>query len=74
MGGELVARLAFYDDRDFLIQDPTSGQGHQAGRFLRDSITQQVEFVQIGGRLAPRRGLAVPEARSPSEFGSRVSV
>jgi CubicO group peptidase (beta-lactamase class C family) len=74
IGGELVARLAFYDDRDFLIQDPISGQGHQIGRFLRDSITQQVECVQIGGRLAPRRGLAVPEARSSSESVSRVSV
>jgi CubicO group peptidase (beta-lactamase class C family) len=74
IGGELVARLAFYDDRDFLIQDPISGQGHQTGRFLRDSITQQVEFVQIGGRLAPRRGLAVPEARSSSESVSRLSV
>lgn len=74
VGGELVARLAFYDDRDFLIQDPTSGQGHQTGRFLRDSITQQVEFVQIGGRLAPRQGLALPESRSSSESVSRVSV
>ncbi len=74
VGGEVVARLAFYDDQEFLIQDPTSGHGHQAGRFLRDSITQQVELVQIGGRLAPRRGLTVPEARSSSESISRVSV
>jgi len=74
IGGELVARLAFYHDLDFLLQDPTSGQGHHVGRFLRDPITQQVEYLQVGGRLAPRRCPAVPEARSSSESVSRVSA
>ena len=67
IGGEHVARLAFYDDLEFFIQDPVSRQGQHVGRFLRDPITKQVELVQIGGRLAPRQGLAVPEARSPIE-------
>jgi CubicO group peptidase (beta-lactamase class C family) len=67
IGGEPVARLAFYDDLEFFIQDPISRQGHHVGRFLRDPITKQIELVQIGGRLAPRQGLPVPEARSPIE-------
>ena len=74
IGGELVARLAFYHDLDFLLQDPISGQGHHVGRFLRDPITRQVEYLQVGGRLAPRRPPAVPEARSPAESVSRVSA
>lgn len=74
IGGELVARLAFYGDLDFLMQDPVSGEGHHVGRFLRDPITRQVDYLQLGGRLAPRRPLDVPEARPPSESVSRVSA
>lgn len=54
-GDELTARLAFYDDLDFVLRDLTSGQGMHAGRFLRDPITKQVNQVLIGGRLAQRR-------------------
>ncbi|MGH3768374.1 MAG: serine hydrolase domain-containing protein [Pseudonocardiaceae bacterium] len=66
-GGDVVARLAFYDDLNFVIQDPTSGQGQQVGRFLRDPSTNQIEHFQISGRLASRQPLAVPETRSPVE-------
>jgi CubicO group peptidase (beta-lactamase class C family) len=66
-GGELIARLAFYDDIDFVLQDPTSGQGLHVGRFLRDPITKQVEQLQIVGRIARRRPPTVPEARSPAD-------
>jgi CubicO group peptidase (beta-lactamase class C family) len=74
IGGEPIARLAFYEDLNFLMQDPASGQGRHVGRFLRDPITRQVDYLQIGGRLAPRRPLDVPEARTPSESVSRVSA
>lgn len=74
IGGEPVARLAFTDDLEFRIQDPASRRGLHSGRFLRDPITRRVEFVQIGGRLAPRVGLDVPETRSPSVSVSRVSA
>lgn len=74
IGGERVARLAFYDELEFLIQDPTSRQGQHVGRFLRDPITKQVEQVQIGGRLALRRPPAVPDARSPADSICRASA
>jgi CubicO group peptidase (beta-lactamase class C family) len=73
-GGDLIARLALYDDLNFVIQDPTSGQGQHVGRFLRDPSTMQVEQLQINGRLASRRHPAVPEARSPASSLSRVSA
>lgn len=66
-GGDLIARLAFYDDLNFVIQDPASGQGQHVGRFLRDPGTNQIEHFQIGGRLASRRPVAVPDSRSPIE-------
>ncbi len=66
-GGDLIARLVFYDDLNFVIQDPNSGQGQHVGRFLRDPSTNQIEHFQIGGRLASRRPVAVPESRSPIE-------
>ncbi|MGH3777953.1 MAG: serine hydrolase domain-containing protein [Pseudonocardiaceae bacterium] len=66
IGDELTARLAFYGDLEFVLQDLASGQGLPAGRFLRDPITKQVEQLLIFGRLALRRGPpTVPEARSP---------
>ncbi|MGH3918221.1 MAG: serine hydrolase domain-containing protein [Pseudonocardiaceae bacterium] len=73
IGNELTARLAFYDDTDFVLLDLTSGQQMQAGRFLRDPVTKQVEQLQIVGRIA-RRGQppTVPEARSPFEALRRV--
>ncbi|MGH3884025.1 MAG: hypothetical protein ACRDRC_11580, partial [Pseudonocardiaceae bacterium] len=73
IGSELTARLAFYDDTDFVLLDLTSGQHMQAGRFLRDPITKQVEQLQIVGRIA-RRGQppTVPEARSPFDALRRV--
>ncbi len=65
---ELIARLAFHDDLDFVLQDLTSGQGLHVGRFLREPITNQVELLLIFGRLARRlRPPAVPEARSPAD-------
>ncbi|MGH3844310.1 MAG: serine hydrolase domain-containing protein [Pseudonocardiaceae bacterium] len=73
IGGELVARLAFYNDRDFLIQDPISGQGQHAGRFLRDPSTRQVAHLQIGGRLAPRIPPAMPEARPSAESAAGLA-
>ncbi|MGH3616016.1 MAG: serine hydrolase domain-containing protein [Pseudonocardia sp.] len=64
-GDELIVRLAFYDDLDFVFQDLTSGLGLHVGRFLRDPITKQVEQLHIGGRIARRRRPPiVPEARS----------
>lgn len=74
IGSDRVARLAFYDELEFLIQDPISHQGQQVGRFLRDPITRQVERVQIGGRLALRRPPAVPEARSPADAACQSPV
>jgi len=66
-GSELIARLAFYDEMHFVLQDLTSDRGLHTGRFLRDPATKQVEQLQIGGRLAQRRWQpAVPEARSPA--------
>jgi len=73
-GGDLVARLAFYDDLQFLIEDPTAGREQHVGRFLRDPSTKLVNQVQIGGRLAWRQTPSVPEARSPSESFSRASA
>lgn len=64
-GDELVARLAFSADLSFVLKDPVTGQGMQAGRFLRDPTTQQVEQLLIGGRLLRRRQpAAVSEAQS----------
>jgi CubicO group peptidase (beta-lactamase class C family) len=71
-GGDVIARLAFYDGLNFVLQDPTTGRGQHVGRFLRDPITQQVEQLQIGGRLASRCSLTLPEARSPAESLRRV--
>lgn len=72
-GDELIVRLAFYDDLDFVFQDLTSGLGLHLGRFLRDPITAQVEQLQIGGRIARRRHPpAVPEARSEADSLRRV--
>ncbi|MGH3822762.1 MAG: serine hydrolase domain-containing protein [Pseudonocardiaceae bacterium] len=74
IGGDRVARLAFYNELEFLIQDPASGQGQHVGRFLRDPSTKQVEQLQIGGRLALRRPPAVPEARSPADSICQASA
>lgn len=74
IGGDRIARLAFYSELEFLIQDPSSGQGHQVGRFLRGSSTQRVEQLQIGGRLARRWLPIVPEARSPVDSPCRASA
>jgi CubicO group peptidase (beta-lactamase class C family) len=74
-GNELCARFAFYDDLDFVLQDPSTGRRLHVGRFLRDPITKQVDQVLICGRLAQRRQpAAVPEARSPADSMSRVYV
>jgi CubicO group peptidase (beta-lactamase class C family) len=74
-GGEILARLAFYGGMDFVLRDPTSGQRMHVGRFLRDSITKQVEQLQMVGRIARRRRpTAVPEPRSPAESLSRASA
>ncbi|MGH3800117.1 MAG: serine hydrolase domain-containing protein [Pseudonocardiaceae bacterium] len=73
IGGELTARLAFYDDLDFVVQDLASGQQLHVGRFRRDPITKQVEQLQIVGRVARRREPpTIPEARSPAESLRRV--
>jgi len=67
-GGELIARLAFYDDMHFVLQDPISGQRMQVGRFLRDLITKQVEQLQIVGRISQRRRPpTVAAVRSPAD-------
>jgi DNA replication protein DnaC len=72
IGGDVIGRLAFFDDLDFLIQDPLSDRGWHVGRFLCDPVTQQVELLQIGGRLATQRLPGALEARSPAEPLSRV--
>jgi|SRR6185437_4907002 len=74
IGGDVIARLAFFDNLDFLIQNPLSGEGWHVGRFLRDPITQQIELLQIGGRLATRQPSTVSEALSPVESLSRVPI
>jgi hypothetical protein len=74
-GGEIIARLAFYDGMDFVLRDPASGQRMHVGRFLRDSITKQVEQLQMVGRISLRRPpTAVPEPRSQTESLSRASA
>jgi hypothetical protein len=74
-GDEVIARLAFYDELIFALQDLTSGQELHCGRFRRDPITRQIEQLQIGGRLARRhRAPAVPEPRSAAESLSRRSA
>ncbi len=70
--GELVARLAFYDDLGFVVQDLVSGQRQHVGRFLRDSITKRVEQLQILGRIARRTSPAVPAPRSPAGSLRRI--
>ncbi len=72
--GELFARLAFYDDMGFVVQDLETGQRLHMGRFLRDSITKQVEHLQIFGRIARRISPAVPEPRSPAGSLRRISA
>lgn len=68
MDGEITARLAFYDDLDFVVRDLASGRGVHIGRFLRDPVTKQVEQLLVFGRLARRhRPPAVPDARSPAD-------
>ncbi|MGH3874787.1 MAG: serine hydrolase domain-containing protein [Pseudonocardiaceae bacterium] len=74
VGDELTARLAFSHGLEFVVQDLTTGQGVHAGRFLRGLTTGQVEYLQIGGRLACRgRPPVVPGARSPGLLG-RISA
>ncbi|PZS38365.1 MAG: penicillin-binding protein [Pseudonocardiales bacterium] len=74
-GGEIIARLAFYDGMDFVLRDPTSGQRMHVGRFLRDSITEQIEQLQMVGRIAlRRRPTAVPEPRPSAESLSCASA
>lgn len=74
IGGERLARLVFYNELEFLIQNPATGQGQHVGRFLRDSATGQIEQLQIGGRLALRQPPAVPEVRSPADAICRASA
>jgi CubicO group peptidase (beta-lactamase class C family) len=74
-GDELLARLGFYNDRDFELQDLASGQGLHTGRFLRDPITQQVDRLQVGGRFARRQwSPAVPDPRSRADSLNRISA
>lgn len=73
-GDELTLKFAFYDDLDFVLQNPVSGHGKDVGRFLQNPITKQIEQLQIGGRRARRRIPAVPEARSPADSLSRISA
>jgi CubicO group peptidase (beta-lactamase class C family) len=74
-GGELIARLGFSHDLVFVLQDLDTGRGLHIGRFLRDPTTQQIERLQIGGRLARRhQPPSVPEARTPAESVGRVSA
>ena len=74
-GGEFIARLGFSDDLVFVLQDLATGRGLHMGRFLRDPATQQVENLQIGGRLARRhQPPSVPEARSSAESIGRISA
>jgi hypothetical protein len=74
-GDELIGRLAFYDDLDFVLQDPTSGRELHVGRFLRDPFSKQVEQLLIGGRIAQRRRPpTVPEPRSSADSLSRASA
>ncbi|PZS21586.1 MAG: penicillin-binding protein [Pseudonocardiales bacterium] len=74
-GDELIGRLAFYDDLDFVLQDPTSGQGLHVGRFMRDPITKQIDQLLLGGRIAQRcRPPGVPEPRPSTDSLNRASA
>ncbi|MDQ4104268.1 MAG: beta-lactamase family protein [Actinomycetota bacterium] len=74
IGDERAARLAFYADLEFELQDLASGQSLHVGRFLRDPITRRVQQLQIGGRIAQRRLAAVPEPRSRAHSTTRAST
>ena len=63
--GELIARLAFYDDMHFVLQDPISGQRMQVGRFLRDPITKQSATADRRRISQRRRPPIAAAARSP---------
>ncbi|MGH4020309.1 MAG: serine hydrolase domain-containing protein [Pseudonocardiaceae bacterium] len=57
--GDAFDRLTFYDGLTFSLQDPASGQQVLGGRFLRHPVTEEINGIQIGGRLAcPRIDLA----------------
>jgi CubicO group peptidase (beta-lactamase class C family) len=66
--GEAVARLSFYDDLLFSHQDLDSGKEGHVGRFLRNSMTGDIDQMQANGRLARRR------IGPPSEDGSYQSL
>jgi CubicO group peptidase (beta-lactamase class C family) len=55
---EPFAYLTMYDDLLFSMCDVETGDEDQTGRFLTDRRTGQVEWIQIGGRLARQRGRA----------------
>jgi CubicO group peptidase (beta-lactamase class C family) len=53
--GETVARLEFHEGLVFGQHELGSGRLVQAGRFLRDPITGDLDLIQIAGRLGRRR-------------------
>ncbi|NJC68035.1 beta-lactamase family protein [Planosporangium flavigriseum] len=54
--GDGFARMTFYDHLTFTLQDPESGREVLGGRFLRNPATKEIHALQVGGRLARRRG------------------
>jgi CubicO group peptidase (beta-lactamase class C family) len=56
--GELSGELTVYDGLVFTVRDADTGEADLTGRFLRDSSRGEIEWVQIGGRLARRHDRA----------------
>jgi CubicO group peptidase (beta-lactamase class C family) len=59
---EPFAELFLYDGSVFAIRDFETGETNQTGRFLTDPRTDEPGWLQIGGRLARRRGRAATAA------------
>jgi CubicO group peptidase (beta-lactamase class C family) len=60
--GESFGSLTLYDGLIFAVRDASTGENDYTGRFLRDSRRGVVDWIQVGGRLARRRGRALEVA------------
>lgn len=61
--GDPFVRLTVHADLTFSLRDPSSGRQAPGGRFVRDPATGDVHALQVGGRLAVRRGYTRRDAR-----------
>jgi CubicO group peptidase (beta-lactamase class C family) len=72
LDGEIFARLVFFDDLTYSLQDPASGLRISTGRFHRDSVTGGIDGVHAMGRFARRRGSRIPHARDRARARSTL--